>query len=57
MNNPPCCTACDSPMRALEDAPVEGLHSFKCPHCRRIQRADDAGEGYLSPSVVDPGQS
>jgi hypothetical protein len=44
-------------MRALEDAPVEGLHSFKCPHCRRIQRADDAGEGYLSPSVVDPDQS
>jgi hypothetical protein len=43
-------------MLAQADAPVAGLQSFKCPHCRRIQRVVDTGEGHLSPSHVEPGQ-
>jgi hypothetical protein len=45
-------------MRALADLPVAGEQLFKCPHCRRIQRAaaSAAGEGHLSSSLVEPGQ-
>jgi hypothetical protein len=43
-------------MRALADAPVAGVQSFKCPHCHRIQKTAVADDGHPSPSIVEPGQ-
>jgi hypothetical protein len=50
----PCCTACGSPMQQQIDAVAIGtdLQSFKCPHCRRVQKHPAGATALSSTSIV-----